>query len=298
MWKSGIAYLQIGWDPSHEKPSFFGILGIIIGSAALFFASLVVCTLLFRGFIPVEIKRGPFTEGLGLYPIALYFLSVALGFLPVLIHLRRKLNCSFTDAFLGRNKVNLPLFLASVAATWATYALFQIIFGQEFRWAFPNADQVIPILFLLVFVLFQSAAEELVFRGYFSKAIYSFGRSIFPVFVVIPVTFALYHQKFDPVMLLVYCEAGVLHSYLSLRTGDLQVSTALHFANNSYAVLTGNVMKAASLSNTGLLASVLAQAMKFVVIALLLETALRIWGMRGRKADESMPPATCDIRSG
>lgn len=295
MWDSGKAYLQIGWDPSRERPGAFTILGLIIGSAVLFLASLFVCSLLFDGFIPAEIKSGPFTEGLGLYAISLYFLFIALGFLPVLLHLRRKLNCSFTDAFLGRNRLNLPLFFASVAATWATYALFQMALGK-FRWAFPNADQVIPTLFLLVFVLFQSAAEELVFRGYFSKAIYFFSRSIFLVFIVIPVTFALYHQKFDPLMLLVYCEAGVFHSYLSLRTGDLQVSTAFHFANNSFAVLSGSVMKAVSLSNTQLLEVALVQTARIVVIALLFEAALRIFGMRERSSDNSIPLTTSDLR--
>jgi membrane protease YdiL (CAAX protease family) len=176
--------------------------------------------------------------------------------------------------------------------------LVQMSFGREYRGAFPSADQVILIPFLLVAILLQSMAEELVFRGYFSKAVYLFSRSIVPVFVVIPVLFALYHKQFNPVMLLIYCLMGVFHSYVTLRTGGLQVSTALHFANNSFGVLCGNVIKPASLSNTHLLASALVQAVEIVVIALLLEAALRIFGMRGRNTDKSVPPAMRDLRSG
>jgi membrane protease YdiL (CAAX protease family) len=297
MWDLGKAYLEIGWNSSRERPSVFTILGIVIGSALLFLASLIVCSLLFRGFIPEQIKGGLYTKGSGLYRVLPIFLSVALGFLPVLMHLRRKLNCSFTDAFLGKNRLNLPWFLGTVAVTWATYALVEMSFDHGFRWAFPSADQVILIPFLLVAILFQSMAEELFFRGYFSKALYFFGRSIVPVFVVSPVLFALYHQQFNPVMLLYYGGVGVFYSYVSLRTGGLQISTALHFSNNSFAVLAGSLVNPASLSNPQLLQVGLVRAVQIVVTALLLEAALRFWGMRERVSDNSIPPAICDLRS-
>jgi membrane protease YdiL (CAAX protease family) len=304
MWNLGRAYLQIGWGASDERPGFFSVLGIIIGSAVLLYASAFVCSLVFLGFSPVKIKSGADIGGQGLSSIALFFLFAALCILPVLLHLRRKLNCSFTDMFLGKNQFNLPWFLGTVAVTWATYVLVGMCFalvqtssGHDHSWALPHIDQPILIPFLLVAILLQSTAEEMVFRGYFSKAVYLFSRSIVPVFVVIPVLFALGHPHFNPIMLLMYGEAGVFCSYVSLRTGGLQVPAAFHFANNSLAALSGAVIRPASQSSAQLLHSVLVQAVELVVIALIFEAALRWFGMKERRSDSSIPAPASDLRS-
>lgn len=291
MWNLGKAYLQIGWDPFREKLGIFDIFGNIIASVFLFFASLCVFTLFSSVFIP-EHPRGTAYTGLqALYAASQPFLYTVIGFLPALMHLRRTLNCSFTDMFLGKSRFNLIWFLASIAVTWVTYVLVQLFFGIEYRWSFSGADQVIPMLLLLVAILFQSMVEELIFRGYFSKAVYLLGRSIVLIFVVIPLSFALAHLQFERVALLVYCEMGVFFSYLSLRTGSLLVPTAVHFASNSFAVF---AMDFATV--TGKSSVLLVLTAEMLVIAFFLEAALRIWGMSGGGADSSTPTSTRDLR--
>jgi len=281
MWNWGKEYLQIGWDPDSERPSFFGIIGNIVGSFALLYGSAFVVSLLLHTFIPSDINNGINPEAKGVYLGAVRFFSAALANIPVLIHLRRTHNWSFKNVFFGKSRFGLVWFFATIVATWAGLILVHIFFGGKFHWFIPNSDSIIPISLLAVAILFQSTAEELVFRGYFSKAVYLLGRGLIPVFITIPLSFSLYHLRFDPAVFLVYLEFGLLFSYLSLRTGGLQLSTAVHFANNSFVVLAGYWIIPTGTANV-----LLAETIAMIVIILLVETALRISKMSGRSADD------------
>jgi membrane protease YdiL (CAAX protease family) len=279
MWKLGKEYLQGEQETDCDKPS--SIIFIIVGSLALYFAVKFIYLFLLYPFTPHEIGAGGYTGLQSFYVGFISFSSVAIPFLPVLIHLRRTLNCSFTNVFLGKNRFSMIWFFASIAATWAVNFFVLIYFGCKFRSFFPPLDQVIPILLLTLTILFQSLAEELVFRGYFSKAVYLRGLGIISVFIIIPFTFALYHHQFSPDAFLGYFEFGVFFSYFSLRTGGLQLSTAVHFANNSFVVLGGNwIMR------TGQSDLLLLQTVEMMVMALLLETVLLISKMRSRNAGD------------
>jgi membrane protease YdiL (CAAX protease family) len=268
MWKRGTQYLQIGWDPDSDRPSVFAVMGNIVGSLAFFYGAALVVSLLMR-LVPFDMDRS-FAGSKSFYASIISFASTALAFLPVLLHLRRSLNCSIADVFFGKNR-NPFWFFAGIAITWTILVLGQISVGGKIRWSSPTPEQTILLVPLLLAILFQSTAEELAFRGYFSKAVYLLGRGLIPVFVIVPLAFFLYHQQFNYAAFLFYGGLGVFYSYLSLRTGGLQLSAGAHFANNSFVVLAGNWIVQTQQSNLLLLDGV-----EMIVVALLLEFALRL----------------------
>ena len=243
-------------------------MGNIVGSLAFFYGSALVVSLLI-GLVPFDMDRS-FTGSKSFYAAIIGFTSTALAFLPVLLHLRRSLKCSIADVFFGKNR-NPFWFFAGIAVTWTILVLGQISAGGRIRWSSPTPEQTILMVPLLLAILFQSTAEELAFRGYFSKAVYLLGRGLIPVFVIVPLAFFVYHQQFNYAAFLVYGGLGVFYSYLSLRTGGLQLSAGAHFANNSFAVLAGNWIVQTRQPNLLLL-----YAVELIVMALLLEFALRL----------------------
>ncbi len=99
------------------------------------------------------------------------------------------------------------------------------------------------IIPLVVLVLIQSGAEEIVFRGYILQNVKASGRSDLWAIYVPSLLFGLLHfdyQSFGNNAYLYVADTtvfGVLACYVTLRTGNLGAVIGLHLANNSVAML-------------------------------------------------------------
>lgn len=187
--------------------------------------------------------------------------------IPVLMYLRRTVHCSFLSIFCGIKKFGWLWSFTSIIVSWFILIFVRICFGFKFQWMFPNGDQYIIIFLLIVTITAQSFVEEVIFRGYLSKAIYISFRRVMAVFVSVPIMFTLYHLEFTLVLFLLYLEGGIFFSYLAMRTGGLQLSTAVHVAINAFAVLGGNFVAPVGRPNILLLQTIALMAMAFLLEA-------------------------------
>ncbi|MFD3518377.1 CPBP family intramembrane glutamic endopeptidase [Streptomyces sp. NPDC058657] len=111
-----------------------------------------------------------------------------------------------------------------------------------------------PVLLLSLAVLwalvpFQAAAEEYVFRGWLVQAFGAWLRNPWPGIVVASLLFALAHGFGQPTGFVLLLYSALWWGWLTLRTGGLEASIALHTANN---VLTFTVAAAlGELADTG-----------------------------------------------
>jgi len=99
---------------------------------------------------------------------------------------------------------------------------------------------VVPVLAL---ILMQSAAEELVFRGYLQQQLAARFRSRWIWWVAPSVLFGLLHydtQVYGPNAWLVVLDTmliGLIAADLTARTGNLGAAVGLHFTNNAVVLL-------------------------------------------------------------
>lgn len=94
------------------------------------------------------------------------------------------------------------------------------------------------IAMIVLVVPLQSAAEELVFRGYLLQTVGRWLRR--PVFaILLPVPLFTFAHLYDVWGLLAVASMAVVAGYLTWRTGGLEAAIALHVANNVVATLFG-----------------------------------------------------------
>lgn len=94
------------------------------------------------------------------------------------------------------------------------------------------------IAMIVLVVPLQSAAEELVFRGYLLQSIGRWLRR--PVFaILLPVPLFTFGHLYDAWGLLGVTAMAVVAGYLTWRTGGLEAAIALHVVNNVVATLLG-----------------------------------------------------------
>lgn len=129
-----------------------------------------------------------------------------------------------------------------LAAAFAVAALIAWLTGTPAGPGFPGWAAYARIALLAVLVVpFQSAAEELVFRGFLLQTLTAWFRTPWPAIVLTSLVFLAGHGYTDP---LVWCELLVLAGamcWLSVRTGGLEAGIGLHVANNSLSLLVGGL---------------------------------------------------------
>ena len=91
---------------------------------------------------------------------------------------------------------------------------------------------------------FQTSFEELFFRGYLMQGFSFLFRNQWPALLVTSVLFALMHswnpeaEKFGFwTMFPYYCSFGLLLGYIALQDKSLEISLAVHAANNMFSSL-------------------------------------------------------------
>lgn len=101
----------------------------------------------------------------------------------------------------------------------------------------PEVDlgaALLSLLFVLLLVPFQAAAEEVVFRGVFMQVLGSWLRSPWFGILIPSVLFALAHI-YDVWGMTVVGLLGVAAAWLTWRTGGLEAAIGIHVVNNLFA---------------------------------------------------------------
>ena len=109
--------------------------------------------------------------------------------------------------------------------------------------AVPITDWLIYLLPFLIFVFLQIGAEELFFRGYLLRLIYSRKASLLWAVYVPSVLFGLAHL--DPITygvnsvlyVLNTTVTGIILCFITLWRGNIAMAMGIHFAVNTFAIL-------------------------------------------------------------
>ncbi|MDP9416695.1 MAG: CPBP family intramembrane metalloprotease [Actinomycetota bacterium] len=169
--------------------------------------------------------------------------------------------CSVT----GRPRLGLaarcvPLAVLTVALSIGVSILLSVagvLPDEDLRLHLPSSGTLAGFAAVLLLTTpLQSAAEEVVFRGWLSQALGSYGRSEYagPLVagVVTATLFALAHLPDDPWLAANLACFGAVASWTAWRTGGLEGAIVLHAVNNvlaeAFAVGTGTLDEALAAS--------------------------------------------------
>ncbi|MFF0739344.1 CPBP family intramembrane glutamic endopeptidase [Streptomyces sp. NPDC004111] len=108
---------------------------------------------------------------------------------------------------------------------------------------------LLSILVLWALVPFQAAAEEYVFRGWLVQAFGAWVRTPWPGIVVASLLFALAHGLGEKTGFALLLYSAMWWGWLTVRTGGLEASIALHTANNALTYTVAAVL--GELADTG-----------------------------------------------
>jgi membrane protease YdiL (CAAX protease family) len=129
------------------------------------------------------------------------------------------------------------LALLAVAVTSVHIALSLILDGATESWAsagfdWPGIETFAPLALLIVIAVpFQAAGEEYLFRGTLQQGIGAFARNPWIGIVLTAGLFAVVHGvRIEATVAIAMF--GLVTGWLSVRTGGLEASVAIHAANN------------------------------------------------------------------
>ena len=190
-------------------------------------SSQITLIVFLASFIPIWLGTGAVTR-------------VLFGF-PLLYLYGRSGNIRWSDfrvAFVYIFVIVLVFELLILAATWVTgtppYTRNDVV---------SILDWLIYLLPLIVFVFLQIGAEELFFRGYLLRLIYSRKASLFWAVYVPSFLFGLAHLDpitygFNSVLnVLNTTVTGVILCFITLWRGNIAMAMGIHFAVNIFAIL-------------------------------------------------------------
>lgn len=114
----------------------------------------------------------------------------------------------------------------------------------NYQWTFDARSffAFLPVILLLLPI--QTSTEELVFRGYLTQWMGRYSRKIWLPWILPSLVFMSMHglnpevQTYGALLTLpLYLAIGLLLSWVTLKSGGLEMALGLHFANNLYASL-------------------------------------------------------------
>lgn len=235
-------------SPARAYPQLWRlVVGLVLAAAGylvlnqMFFQTIFGMMVTGQGSLLREVQSGSTPVGMYLLLFTFSFMTFAVGISARLLHKRR------FDSLFG-----------SVAQCWQDFRavsammilLLVVVFvlppwGMEAPLV-PNMSLGTWVMLLapsLVFVLIQTSAEEIVFRGYIQQQLAARFRSPLVWMALPAVLFALGHYLPDTagenaLMIAVWAGMfGILMSDLTARAGTLGPAIAVHFWNNVSAIL-------------------------------------------------------------
>jgi len=168
-------------------------------------------------------------------------LGLALGIR--LFHRRSLLTLINPSGRMAWSRMVLSLGLWLVLCGLGDFILW-LIQPSNYVWAFQWERFWPYALVALVLIPFQTSTEELLFRGYLTQWIGRGRRSLWLPLILPNLIFALLHglnpevQTYGAWLTLpLYFAIGLLLSWVTLKSGGLELALGLHAANNYYAAL-------------------------------------------------------------
>src|SRR5574340_26816 len=126
---------------------------------------------------------------------------------------------------------------ASDLAAWA-------VNPANYKWTFDARSFIAFLPVILLLLPIQTSTEELVFRGYLTQWMGRYSRKIWLPWILPSLVFMSMHglnpevQTYGALLTLpLYLAIGLLLSWITLKSGGLEMALGLHFANNLYASL-------------------------------------------------------------
>ncbi|WP_243789845.1 CPBP family intramembrane glutamic endopeptidase [Saccharopolyspora gloriosae] len=142
--------------------------------------------------------------------------------------------------------------VALFAVAFAISALLTWLGGRSAGPGFPGWADYARIVGLAVLVVpFQSAAEEIAFRGFLLQTLTAWFRTPWVAIAITSVLFLLGHGYTDPMVWVELLVMAVVMCWLTLRTGGLEAAIALHVANNSLSVLVSGLSGVPGIEQAG-----------------------------------------------
>lgn len=135
------------------------------------------------------------------------------------------------------------------AAVWfglaaASDVVLWFINPDNYQWTFDLKSFLPYMLLALVLVPIQTSTEELIFRGYLTQWMGRYSRNLWLPLLVPSILFMMLHGLNPEVgaygkllTMPLYLGIGLLLSWITLKSGGLEMALGLHAANNLYASL-------------------------------------------------------------
>jgi hypothetical protein len=223
-------------------------------------AGFIVFSWLFIGSLPflaIAIWTGAPVDELGQiegYPL-LSFVGLMLSFVTLFLAVWGAVRLFHHRSLHSLTAPNRPINWRRAAqgfGVWLALAAFQavieaLLFPGRYQWTFDFSRFLQFLLPVLAFVPIQSAAEELLFRGYLLQWLGLRFRSTLFLSFLTGVLFGLLHMG-NPeavngdllLMLMNYSAAGIFFALITLYDNGLELALGVHAANNLFATLLAN----------------------------------------------------------
>lgn len=144
-----------------------------------------------------------------------------------------------------------------------------IFTAYDFAFTGSSFNNGLPIYIIILTILiapFQCFAEELLFRGFLMQTVGSWIRIPIVVIVIQTIIFAYLHSYNLIALLSIVC-TGIIFGLIAWYSKGLEISTAMHSANNILSALTISLSTTITLWDS---AEMIIQMMVIVVLILIL----------------------------
>lgn len=182
--------------------------------------------------------------------LALALLTFVGGFFALFFCVKKIHHKNYLDIVTGRKRFDWKRFFFGITV-WGILTLITlsltILFSKnnEIVFQFDPVNFIILVLISLLLLPFQTAFEELAFRGYLTQGFYLLFRSKWVSFIIVAVLFALMHLS-NPevktfglaVALPQYLIMGFILGFVALQDDGLELAIGLHTINNFLAAVT------------------------------------------------------------
>ncbi len=182
--------------------------------------------------------------------LALTLLTFVAGFFSLFFCVKYIHRKNYLDIVTSRPKFNWQRFFFG-AGIWAVLSLLTILITictseeNEIVFQFEPVNFIGLAAISLLLLPFQTAFEEIIFRGYLMQGFTLFFKSRWVAFLIVAILFGLMHganpevKNFGAeIALPQYITMGLILGFIALKDEGLELAIGLHAANNILAAVT------------------------------------------------------------
>lgn len=173
-------------------------------------------------------------------------LPFVFAFFSIIISIRYFHRRTFLSLLTASKNFRWKRFFTTFSIWWMILTIFLIITFftvEELKWDFNSEKFFILVLLSFLIIPIQTAAEEILFRGYLAQSIFRKTGSIFHTIITTSLFFALMHA-FNPevstlgyVILIYYFLTGAFLAIMTVMDDGMELSLGYHAANNVFTAI-------------------------------------------------------------